>query len=590
MLSAYLLIAILVCLIGFFIWGRWRYDVVAFVGLMFAVLVGVVPYQQAFTGFSHPAVLSVGFIMIITRAISQSGVLDYFINRMEVLFKSTIVHITTLTFMSAILSAFMNNVGALALMMPIAIQTFIKSKKSPSLILMPIAFGSVLGGLTTAIGTPPNLLIAHMRQELLGKPFGMFDFTPVGLLVAFAGVCFISLIGWRLIPIRRKGSKEDDFQISDYVTEVTVPEDSPMVEKTMGEFFSLVDADFDVIAIIHNKNKKFAYNDKTVIRANDVLIIEASHENLDILIKKTKFSLAAEKPFTTDTLASKDLTVIESVVPPGSFTIGKSAKTLKLRAHFSINLLAISREGISFKQNLSTIRLRAGDVVLLQGATDNLQDDLVSLGFLPLAQRNISVGLSQQSILPFVFFITAILAVSFHLMPITIALGSVIAALLFFKVISTKNVYESIDWSVLLLLSAIIPLGQAMESTGVAQMISNGFMHLSGDYSPIVALTAILIITMTLSDLMNNAATAVMMAPIAINVAQSNQVNVDPFLMAVAIGASCSFLTPIAHQNNTMVMGPGNYQFFDYYKMGLPLEIIIVVISVPSLVWFWPLS
>jgi len=588
-LSAYLLIAILVALIVLFIWGRWRYDVVAFVGLMFAVLVGVVPYQQAFSGFSHPAVLSVGFIMIITRAISQSGVLDYFINKLEVLLKSTLAHITTLTFVSAVLSAFMNNVGALGLMMPIAIQSFIKRKKSPSLILMPIAFGSVLGGLTTAIGTPPNLLIAHMRQELLGKPFGMFDFTPVGILVAIAGVSFISLIGWRLIPLRRKGTKEDDFQISDYLTEVTVPEDSPMVEKTIGEFFSLVDADFDVIAIIHKKNKKFAYNDKTLIRANDVLIIEASHENLEILIKATKFTLSAEKPFTADSLDSNDLTVIEAVVPPSSFIMGKSAKALKLRARYSINLLAISRESISFKQNLSTIRLQGGDVVLLQGAIETLRDDLVNLGFLPLAQRDISVGLSQQSVLPFVFFITAILAVSFHMLPITIALGIAIAALLLFKVITTRGVYESIDWSVLLLLSAMIPLGQAMESTGVAQLITDGFMRVSGDYSPIFALAAILIITMTLSDVMNNAATAVMMAPIAINVAQTIQVNVDSFLMAVAIGASCSFLTPIAHQNNTMVMGPGNYQFFDYYKMGLPLEIIIVVISVPSIIWFWPL-
>lgn len=585
-----ILFIILVITIALFVWGYWRYDFTALFALALSVLTGIVPAKQAFSGFSNPAVITVGCVMILTYAITQSGVLNVLLTKLEILFKKPLLHISLFTTTIAVMSAFMNNVAALGLMMPIAIQSFIKQQKSPSIILMPIAFSSVLGGLMTLIGTPPNLLISSYREEIIGSPYNMFDFMPVGLTIAFFGILFISLIGWKFVPSRQRNNKTDDlFQMSDYMTEIKVLKDSPFCDKTIKEFLAGTQADFDLIAMIHRGKKKFAFRKKDLIRKNDILIIEASSDNLEKILESSKLTLAGDKPFASKKLSDSDIIIMEAVVPPGSNMEGRSAAMVNLRYRHFVNLLALSRKGISFRQKLNDIRLATGDVVLLQGNVETLRETIVDLGFLPLAERDVKIGLSQKSLLPLLFFIAAIILAALQLLPITISFLCAVLAVVIFKAIPLHNLYRSIDSSVLLLLAAIIPIGGAIETTGTADLISNIFIQIAGQYSAVVALIAVMIVTMTLSDLMNNAATAVVMAPIAVNIARSIHVNIDTFLMAVAIGASCSFLTPIAHQNNTMVMGPGGYHFFDYARLGLILEIIIVVIGIPTLLWFWPL-
>lgn len=590
MYQPYLLFAILILSLILFVWNYWRYDFVALFALAISVLTGLVPFNKAFSGFSNPAVITVGCVMILTYAITQSGVLNNSFIKLKKFSKKTSFQVGLYSGISAFLSAFMNNVGALGIMMPIAIHAFTEIKKSPSIILMPIAFCSVLGGVITAIGTPPNLLISNFRNQVLGTPYNMFDFTPVGLPVALMGVLFVSLIGWKLVPVRAKYSKSgDSFQISDYMTEVKVPETSSMCEKTVKEFLEMTKANFELIAVAHEGKKKFAYTDDTIIHCNDILIIEASPEDLKNILNSNGLILAGNKPLTSKELYDSDIITMEAVVLPDSSIEGQSASMMRFRSRHKINLLAISREELSFRKKLIDIRFAAGDVVLLQGNAATLRETIVDLGFLPLAERDINVHLTQKKFLPIICFTLSIILASLQILPLDFSFMIAVLALILLKVIPTNSLYRTIDWSVLLLLAALIPVGEAVQTTGAADLIANGFMKIAGQYSPIFALVAILVITMTLSDLLNNAATALIMAPIAIKIAQSAHVNVDSFLMAVAIGASCSFLTPIAHQNNTMVMGPGRYRFSDYFRLGLPLELLVVVVTIPTILWVWPL-
>lgn len=587
----YTILIVLLITMVLFIWGRWRYDVVAAIALMLSVAVGAVPFPKVYTGFSNPAVITVACVMIISQAITRSGSVGFLVRKITYLTKSPVLHIGTLSLITAVLSAFMNNVGALTLMMPVAIQTAIKSKRSPALVLMPIALASAMGGLTTLIGTPPNLLVSAYRQKLTGQPFSMFDFSHVGLFVAIAGILFIAIIGWRLIPKMRKTPKqtEDIFQVQDYIAEVKVPETSAIVGKTVGELKKLIQADFDVVGLIRNKKKKFALATTATLAGGDILIVQSSPKELQTLLEAGKLELVGGERISSDILRSEDVGLIEAVIPPGSRIENRSSHSIRLRARHRINLLAIAREGKPFKGRLQEVDLHAGDVVLLQGPVDILQENAASLGFLPLVERGLDVGMKRKAFLPLLIFICSIALAATQLVPVQVAFGGAVLLMILFRTIPTRLIYEGIDWPVIVLLGAMIPIGAALQTTGGTALIAHVFMMSMKHFSPIFIIGLLLLVTMTLSDFMNNAATTVVMAPIAASIAQGMQANVNPFLMAVAIGASCSFLTPVGHQNNTLVMGPGGYKFMDYIRVGLPLEIIVLAVALPLLLWAWPL-
>lgn len=587
----YIIIIILFITMGLFIWGRWRYDVVALIALMISTAVGAVPFDRVYSGLSNTAVVTVACVMVISRAITDSGILTTLVNKLAHFTKKPVAHVSMLTLITAVVSAFMNNVGALALMMPIAVHTARERKRSPSLILMPIALGSALGGLTTVIGTPPNLLISAFRQKTTGQPFSMFDFSHVGILTAAAGILFIGLIGWRLIPRNRKSASknEDFFQINEYITEVIVPEDSPMIDKSVGELEQLIKGDFVIVGMIRNKRKRLVLQSAQLLKKNDILIIEATPDELQQLLEAGKLSLLHDKKISSDILRSDDVELMEAVVPQGTRVEHRSSESMRLRSRFRMNLLAIARGGRPFKQRLHQVKLVAGDVVLLQGPSDTLRENAVSIGFLPLVERGLSVGKKTSAFFPVLFFTIAIILAALQLIPVEVAFGGAVLFMVLFQSIKIRNVYESIEWQIIILLAAMIPIGNALQSTGGTQLITNQLLLLSGHASPIITLALLFIVTMTLSDFMNNAATTVVMAPIALSLAHALKVNIDPFLMAVAVSASCSFLTPVGHQNNTLVMGPGGYKFSDYIRIGLPLEIIITAVSIPLILWAWPL-
>ncbi|MCB1827388.1 MAG: SLC13 family permease, partial [Coxiellaceae bacterium] len=546
----YSILIILIATMALFIWGRWRYDIVALVALMVAVAVGAVPFAHIYSGLSNTAVITVACVMIISQAIARSGVLAALMRKSQTLAASPTLHIASLSSITALLSAFMNNVGALGLMMPVAIKTAMKAKRSPSLVLMPIALASALGGLCTLIGTPPNLLISTYRQQYTGHPYSIFDYSYVGLPVAIVGIIFIAVLLWRFIPGKRKGPStlEDSFQVQDYITEVRIPEGSPAIEKTVREFEKDSPADVSILGFIRNEKKKLIVSPDLELLEGDVLIIEATTEELEALLTASKLELVGNEKFSSEVLKANDIAIVEAVVPPGSRVEGRSSQAMRLRSRHHINLLAISREGKAFKQRLNQVNFRSGDVVLLQGSSEELNEKIVNLGFFPLVERGLQVT-GKRRFLPLIIFAIAILLTVFQLLPVQVSFGAAVLFMALFNLIPVRKIYESIDWPIIILLAAMIPIGTALQSTGGTNLIVQHIVAISGQLSPVYIIGLLLIITMTLSDFMNNAATTVVMAPIAVSVAHALKVNIDPFLMTVALGASCSFLTPVGHQN-----------------------------------------
>lgn len=585
----YIVFATLFFALVMFIWGKWRYDIVALMALLIATITGIVPTPQAFTGFGHPAVITVAAVLVISRGLINSGLIDAITSQLYKIGSNITLQITALTLTVAAISAFMNNVGALAIMLPVALQMARKNGHPPSLFLMPIAFGSLLGGLTTMMGTPPNIIIALARTEYAGEPFRLFDFTPVGLVVALAGILFISLFGWKLLP-RRKGQGSVDalFHIEDYTTEVKVTKTSTIAGNTIADLVRFKDIEINIIGIARGKLKIVYPSPTERLQEGDVLVIESDADDLKTFVDKAKLDLAGDKELEKDILGSQDMLMAEAVVRLDSKFIGKTAYNLNLRSRFGLNLLAVARKGARLKQRIATICFQLGDVLLLSGPSDSIHETISDMGCIPLAQRNLRIGKPRTIIKSSVIFLTVIVLAAFGWMAIQTALVLAAVMMVLLNIISIREVYENINWSVIILLGAMIPVGHALETSGAAGTVVMQLLRLSGNMPPIVSLIFVFIGTMLLTDIINNAAAAILIAPIAIKTALMLNVSPDPFLMAVAIGSSCAFLTPIGHQSNTLVMGPGGYKFGDYWRMGLPLEIIIVLVAVPMICIVWP--
>lgn len=591
MFHAYSIIIILFITMALFIWGKWRYDIVALIALAIAAMVGAVPFSNIYSGLDNSAVITIACVMVISQAISRSGIFNHLVYSMGHLTKHPALHVAALGLVTMFMSAFMNNLGALALIMPVAIKTAMEHKRSPTFILMPIGFASALGGLLTLIGTPPNLLISNYREEVMGHAYAMFDFTPVGCIIAIVGLLFIVLIGYRLMPKNRKVPKNvaDMFNVDDYTFEVTVCEKSKLINMSFKELRRKTKAEFELVGVVRNAYKRWSVPDDYQFVADDVLIIRSSTDNLQLFLQQTKTELTSKKPLSEDALKSSEVTLVEAIVPQGSRLEGRNVKNLRLYSRFQINIIAISREGNPIKTRLQSARLKAGDVVLLQGPVDTLAEHLATLQFLPLIEKDIFIHPPARAYLSMLVFLVAIVLTAMQLLPVAVAFGAAVLAMVLLKQIPARQLYEAIDWPIIILLAAMIPIGQALESTGGTQIIASQLTFFSRHLSPPWVLLILMFITMTISDFMNNAATAIVMAPIAVSLANKMHVHVDPFLMGVAIASSCSFLTPIGHQNNILVMGPGGYKFHDFLRLGLPLELIILAVSVPSILLIWPL-
>jgi di/tricarboxylate transporter len=583
------LFALLLFVFVFLIWGRWRYDLVAFVALLAAILTGLVPSADAFSGFGHPAVVIIALVLIVSRGLSNSGAIELLARFAVSGTRKLAAHISIMSSLAAVLSAVMNNVAALALLMPLDMQAAAKAERSPALSLMPISFASILGGMITLIGTPPNIVIAEFRNDALGAPYRMFDFAPVGLACAVVGVIFVTLIGWRLLPAERKTdeSGKELFDLADYIAELSVPEDC----KVIGSRVRDLDKDaqksgVEIFGLIRKGRRMPGLARIVEIKAGDILVVEGDPESIEDAIGRFGLEYVGTGK---GLLEEEDLLLNEVVVPEGSSLVGRTAQTFRLLYRYRVALVGVSRQGKRFREGVSRLKIHPGDVLLLLGADERLADVVGRLGLLPLADRGQRVIQRDKAGWAVAIFAAAIVAASIGIIYLPIALGCVAAVYVVLNIVPIRDLYDSVEWPVIILLGSMIPIGAALQTTGSTTLIAEGIVNIAAGQSPVVVLTLLIIVTMTLSDVMNNTATAVIAAPIAIEIAALLGVNPDPFLMGVAVAASCAFLTPIGHKNNTLILGPGGYRFGDYWRMGLPLEIIIIAVAVPAIVTFWPL-
>lgn len=580
----------LVFALVFFVVGPWRYDVVAVAAALGLAVLGIVPGDRLFAGFGHPAVVTVAAILVVSRGMQLSGVVDVMAGWLTRVGDRTPVQLLALCGMVATASAFMNNVGALALFLPVAVRLARTSGVPASVLLMPLAFSSLLGGMVTLIGTPPNIIVASFREDVTGTPFGMFDFAPVGVGVTVAGVAFIALVGWRLLP-RRQGNGEgsDLFNIREYMTEVRIPEGSPLEGKPMGEVGTYTEGDAIVVALMRGDQRVPAPSSRDLLRVGDVVVLQAGSEALGKLADGRRFELVGKGEPHEEFLQSDDVSLMEVVVRPDSPLVGRSAASLDLRLREGVNLLAVARRGARITRRLGKVAFEVGDVLLVQLRSAGVHETLDRLGCLPLAPRELRVGQPRRTATAVAIFAAALALTVSGVLPVTVAFVAGALAMVLAKLLPLQELYRSVDWPVIVLLAAMIPVGEALESTGGAARIAGWILASGGVLPPAGTVALLLVGTMFLSDVVNNAAAVVLMAPIAITVAAGLGASPDPFLMAVAVGGSSAFLTPIGHQSNVLVMGPGGYRFGDYWRMGLPLEVVTFLVALPLILKAWPL-
>ncbi len=584
-----ILFALFITVFGMLLWGRFRYDLVAFTALMIGVTLGVVPVDNAFAGFGHPATIIVALVLVVSAGLVRSGAVFLITRTLVDASRGLGAHIALMGGIGAVLSAFMNNVAALALLMPVDIQTARKVGRAVGLTLMPLSFATILGGMATLIGTPPNIIIASIRAETLGEPFKMFDFAPVGGIAAIAGLAFVSLIGWRLIPNR--GAQEEATEaLAEYIAELTLPPDSPHIGKRVSELYEDAEkSDVAIIGLIRDGKRRYGRSAHATLKEGDALVLEARPEALDEFRAALKLDFSDTRRQEMLTAEGDGLEVIEVVATESARITGRTAQGLGLAWRQSTVLMGISRQGRRITEQVRKTEVEAGDILLLLCPRDRGADVTEWLGCLPLAQRGLNVTANEKAWLAIGLFAAAVLAASIGLIYLPIALGFVVVAYIMTKIMPISDIYNHIEWPVVVLLGSMIPLGSALETSGGTELIANALIQLTNGLPAWAILTVLMVVTMTLSDVLNNTATAIVAAPVGIQMARTLEVSPDPFLMTVAVAASAAFLTPIGHKNNTLVLGPGGYRFGDYWRMGLPLEILIVAVSIPAILVFWPL-
>ncbi|MGV6840712.1 MAG: SLC13 family permease [Planktomarina sp.] len=574
----------------FLLWGRFRYDMVAFGALILAVFLGLVPSKEAFSGFGHPATIIVALVLVVSSGLVRSGAVHLMTRALVDSARPVGTHITIMGAIGAVFSAFMNNVAALALLMPVDVQAASKAKRAAALTLMPLSFATILGGMVTLIGTPPNIIIASIREDAVGTPFAMFDFAPVGLVAASAGLIFVAFLGWRLLP-HRGTQKADRFaDLGNYLAELTVPDGNKLIGQTVAHVSGLAeDADVAVLGLIRGGKRLRGLARNAVIQADDTLVLEADPDALDEL--RSALALDFVGAARSDHIAAdgEGLTMVECVVTDTSRVNGRTAEAVGLSWRQQTVVMGISRQGKQITSALRKTILRPGDILLLLTPQETADDVVDWLGCLPLADRGLTVTANHKMLLAVGLFVGAVAAASFGLVYLPIALGAVAVAYVATGIVPLHSLYDQIEWPVVVLMGAMLPLGAALEASGGTALLADYLLTLTNGMPAWVILTVLMLVTMTLSDVLNNVATAIVCAPIGIEMAAGLGVSPDPFLMAVAVAASAAFLTPIGHKNNTLIMGPGGYKFGDYWRMGLPLEIVIVAVSVPALLLFWPL-
>lgn len=576
--------------IGAFVWGRFRYDLVAVVALVLGLAMGIIPAAEAFDGFKNDVTVIIACALIVSAAFARSGIVELVMRRVLPLLKTERSQVPVLTGAVTALSMATKNVGALAIMMPVALQVARRTGTAPSRLLMPMAFGAMAGGMVTLVGTAPNIIVAEVRQEILGRPFQMYDYAPVGLILTGIALAFLAF-GYRILPKDRQGatSMKAALSANAYATEARVPEDWVAGPASLSELAALSSGDVKVLALIRDGKRRPKPHGNTGIQPNDVLLLEGEQEALQELIGRARFKLVREnKPITLEGPAG-EIAIVEAVIGRNSLLEGQSVRQSDLYGQHGINLLGVSRSGYALTQHLKSAKLKAGDIVLLQGAEQGMPTALQALDLLPLAEREVRLGSARKRFLPAVVLAVAMTLVGFGVVPVAVAFFGAAVVIVALGGLKMREAYAALDGPLLVLIAALIPVSDAIQSTGGSDLIAGLLRNVFGGMPGILAVGGVMLASMAVTPFLNNAATVLIVAPIGATLAKQLGFNPDPFLMAVAVGAACDFLTPIGHQCNTLVMGPGGYKFSDYPKLGAPLSLLVLLAGPPLILLFWPL-
>jgi len=582
-----MLLAVVVVLL---IWGRFRYDLVAFSALIVAASLGLVPSESVFSGFGHAAVAIIALVLIVSRGLSLSGAIELIASKLVDPDRPLPLHIAIIAAAGAGLSAIINNVAALALLMPLDIEAAKKAKRSPGRSLMPLSFATILGGMITLIGTPPNIVISAYRNDSMGQPFAMLDFAPVGLAVAIVGIAFVSILGWRLLPARTSEADSGrEMRQGRYVAELRVGEQSFKDNILVQDLYPKADeTDVHLLGLIRNGKRRPGLAARETVRSGDFLVVEGEPKSIETFMGQSGLDFAGSEKHEGGVTA-RGLEIIETIVPDGARIQNRTARSIQLLNRHSVTLLGVSREGKAFRDRVRLLTIRAGDVLLLLGTPERISAATDWLGVLPIEGRSTEVIQRTKAGLSIGIFIAAVGLAVAGVLPLTVALGAAVIAYVALGLVNGREVYNSIEWKVIVLLASLIPLAEAFERTGGAEVLANQIASLTQGYPAWVTLTLLMVVTMTMSDFLNNVATTLIAAPIALSIAAATGTNPDTYLMGVAVAASSAFLTPIGHKNNTIILGPGGYHFSDYWRIGLPLEMLVIAVAVPALLVFWPL-
>jgi di/tricarboxylate transporter len=587
MTDQYLLSITIVSLLGLFIWSKFRYDALAAGALLVLMILGVIPVNQAFDGFAHPAVITVALVLIISQGLKNSGLTGLVGKLIGGKSFSKFQFLISLMLIAAVLSSFINNIGALAILLPITLNICQKMDWHPSRFLMPLAFACILGGMNTTIGTPPNIIISEYKSTISDSGFNFFDFSYVGFSVTILSILFISIIGNKFIQLRDDANAGSSLiDLKGYLFEVEVNESSSAIGMTLSAFKKEAGEDTEVLGIVNETGGVKKVKNNLRIKAGQILVIKTPPDDVSSILDVFDFSIPKELHSFED----DDLEEIEAMITPGSRLIGRKYEFFLKLAYEELNLLGLWRKGAKYRTRLTRETFKAGDVLLL-GVRDLDEEDVTNkikhLGLMPLMQRELQTIPSRSRLLKgLIFFLVSIVLVAFNILPTAAAFLLCVLGFARIRIIDS-NFYRDIDWPIIIMLAAMIPIGTALQTTGLSDVISSSISLFAADMSLFWLLFLILIVTMATTDIINNAATAVIMAPISAGIGLQLGYAIEPFLMVVAVGASCAFLTPIGHQCNTVVMGPGNYKFTDYWRLGLPLDILIIAVSIPMILFVW---
>ena len=584
----WLSLATLAGMMALFIWGRFRYDVTAILALLAALAVGIVKPKNAFSGFSDDIVIIVGSALVMSAAVQRSGVIEIALAFVTKRVKRVRSQLIVLTASVSVASALVKNVGALAMLMPAAVQMAKKNNASASVFLMPMSFASLLGGLMTLVGTSPNIIVSRVREQMTGQPFGMFDYFPTGLGLLIVGLIFLRF-GYRLLPRDRRAAPtmSEALDIKGYVTEAALTEDSPAVGETVSAFIARHSDEVTITSLLRAGMRSMALPD-TILCDDDILILSGDPAALERVIAIDKLALEGQDREAPEGAEGDEIGVIEAVINIGSLLVGQTAGRLMLQGRYGVNLIAVSRLGERLTKRLGDTVLGAGDVIVLQGPLSLLPERLRELGALPLAERSLRLGSSKRGWLPILILAAAMTATATGLVPVAVAFFAAAGLVMATGALPVREAYDRVEWPILIMLGALIPVSDSLRTTGASDVIATSLSHLASSLPPWGAVALILVSAMAVTPFLNNAATVLVMAPIAAVFAHDLGYRPEAFLIATAIGAGCDFLTPIGHQCNTLVFGPGGYKFSDYARLGAPLSLLVVLVGTPLVIWAWP--